>query len=165
MIGKRTIKDIQRNIETLADKNVQIVFGNIHSVNAEKISVTSGAKEYFGDFMIIAPGAETAAENYLDKYGYNFFGINGAYSFHGQLEKFNGGRIAVLVSSLPYSYQKDNEIEKPNRNAWLYIDTSTIGKNTFSNFAEGWQVNLQMACRLIEDELIGFENADVQVYR
>lgn len=58
-------------------------------------------------------------------------------------------------------YQKDIEVEKPNRNAWLYIDTSTIAQNTFSKFAEGWEVNLQMACRLIGDELIGYENADI----
>lgn len=102
MIGKRAVKDVQRNIETLADNNVQIVYGKIQSIDAENISVTSGGKDYFGDFMIIAPGAETKTENYLDEYGFNFFDINGANSFHERLKNFNGGKIIILVSSLPF---------------------------------------------------------------
>ncbi len=56
---------------------------------------------------------------------------------------------------------KDNSIDKPYRNAWLYIDTSTIAKNTLSKFAPGWEVNLQMACRLVGDKLSGFDDANI----
>lgn len=56
---------------------------------------------------------------------------------------------------------KDNSIEKPYRNAWLYIDTSMIEQNTLSKFSSGWEVNLQMACRLVGDKLPGFEDADI----
>lgn len=57
--------------------------------------------------------------------------------------------------------KKDDSAEKPYRNAWLYIDTSTIAKNTLSKFAPDWDVNLPMSCRLIGDKLSGFENADI----
>ena len=56
---------------------------------------------------------------------------------------------------------KDNSIVKPYRNAWLYIDTSTISKNTLSKFVPGWEVNLQMACRIVGDKLSGFDDADI----
>jgi len=58
-------------------------------------------------------------------------------------------------------YKINNDFEKPFRNAWLYIDTSTIGKNTISKFAYGWDVNLPMSCRLVGDKLSGFKNADI----
>lgn len=57
--------------------------------------------------------------------------------------------------------KKNDSNEKPYRNAWLYIDTSTIAKNTLSKFAPNWDVNLPMSCRLIGDKLSGFEDADI----
>lgn len=58
-------------------------------------------------------------------------------------------------------FKKDDNIQKPYRNAWLYIDTSTIAKNTLSKFTPGWDVNLPIACRLVGDKLSGYENADI----
>lgn len=49
----------------------------------------------------------------------------------------------------------------PYRNAWLYIDPATIGTKSLSKFAPEWDVNLPMACRLVGDNLPGYENADI----
>jgi hypothetical protein len=57
--------------------------------------------------------------------------------------------------------KKDNSIPVPYRNAWLYIDPAAIGSNTLSKFASGWDVNLPMACRLVGDNLPGYEFADI----
>lgn len=56
---------------------------------------------------------------------------------------------------------KDNSIDAPYRNAWLYIDPTTIGTNSLSKFAPGWDVNLSISCRLVGDNLPGYENADI----
>ena len=56
---------------------------------------------------------------------------------------------------------KDNAIAAPYRNAWLYIDPTTIGTNSLSKFAPGWDVNLSISCRLVGDNLPGYENADI----
>ncbi len=56
---------------------------------------------------------------------------------------------------------KDNSIAAPYRNAWLYIDPTTIGTNSLSKFAPGWDVNLSISCRLVGDNLSGYENADI----
>ena len=55
----------------------------------------------------------------------------------------------------------DNSISAPYRNAWLYIDPTTIGTNSLSKFAPNWDVNLPMACRLVGDKLPGYEDADI----
>src|SRR3990170_8756247 len=57
--------------------------------------------------------------------------------------------------------KKDNSISAPYRNAWLYIDPATIGTNSLSKFAPGWDVNLPMSCRLVGDKLPGYEDADI----
>ena len=57
--------------------------------------------------------------------------------------------------------KKDNSVSVPYRNAWLYIDPATIGINSLSKFAPGWDVNLPMSCRVIGDKLPGYEEADI----
>ncbi len=55
--------------------------------------------------------------------------------------------------------KKINSIIEPYRNAWLYIDPSTIGTQSLSKFAPDWDVNLPMACRVVGDKLPGYEDA------
>ncbi len=57
--------------------------------------------------------------------------------------------------------KKDSSVAAPYRNAWLYIDPATIGTNSLSKFAPGWDVNLSISCRLVGDNLPGYENADI----
>jgi hypothetical protein len=56
---------------------------------------------------------------------------------------------------------KDDDASAPYRNAWTYIDPTRIETNSLSKFAPGWAVNLQMSCRLVGDNLPGFEGANI----
>ncbi|MCX6577854.1 MAG: hypothetical protein NTV82_15870 [Candidatus Aminicenantes bacterium] len=58
---------------------------------------------------------------------------------------------------------KDDEAPPPYRNAWTYIDPTRIVTDSLSKFARGWAVNLQMACRLVGDNLPGFEGTKISV--
>lgn len=58
---------------------------------------------------------------------------------------------------------KEDTVESPYRNAWLYVDPKTIGNTSLSKFAPGWEVNLPMSCRVVGDKLEGFEGAKVTV--
>lgn len=51
----------------------------------------------------------------------------------------------------------------PHRNAWIYIDSTTIESSSFSKFAPGWDVNLQLACRVVGDPLNGYGDAALTV--
>jgi hypothetical protein len=57
----------------------------------------------------------------------------------------------------------DDGTVPPYRNAWIYIDPKSIGTDSLSKFAPDWAVNLQMACRLVGDNLPGFEGAKISV--
>ncbi len=54
---------------------------------------------------------------------------------------------------------KDDDLTHPYRNAWIYIDPTRIESNYLSKFAQGWDVNLPISCRLTGDKLPGFEGA------
>ena len=51
----------------------------------------------------------------------------------------------------------------PYRNAWIYVDSSTIESTSLSKFAPGWESNLQLACRIVGDPLQGYEDAMLTV--
>ncbi len=55
----------------------------------------------------------------------------------------------------------DDTAEAPHRNAFLFIDTTTIGTSSLSKFAPGWDVNLSLGCKLVGDKLAGYENAKI----
>ncbi|MCC6752981.1 MAG: hypothetical protein IT266_03245 [Saprospiraceae bacterium] len=55
-------------------------------------------------------------------------------------------------------YKRGGGLPLPYRNAWLYIDPSTIGSSSLLKFPPGWEVNLPMSCRIAGDELEGFED-------
>lgn len=57
--------------------------------------------------------------------------------------------------------KKHKSIPAAFRNAWLYIDPSTIGTNSLSKFAPDWEVNLPMSCRLVGDNLPGYEDTHI----
>ena len=74
------------------------------------------------------------------------------------IETIKGEQKTVLTV---IGRKKDNSISAPYRNAWLYIDPTTIGTNSLSKFAPNWDVNLPMSCRLVGDNLKGYEDANI----
>ncbi|NIO19329.1 MAG: hypothetical protein GTN76_00930 [Candidatus Aenigmarchaeota archaeon] len=57
--------------------------------------------------------------------------------------------------------KRGDKAEAPYRNAWLYVDPERIKSDSLSKFAPGWNVNLPMACRIVGDNLEGFEGAKI----
>jgi len=57
----------------------------------------------------------------------------------------------------------DDKADAPYRNAFLYIDPTTIGTTSLSKFAPGWNVNLSMSCRMVGDKLEGYKGAKITV--
>ncbi|MEW6202610.1 MAG: hypothetical protein AB1546_11570 [bacterium] len=58
---------------------------------------------------------------------------------------------------------KGDKEAPPYRTAWLYIDPKTIGGDSLSKFAPGWEVNLPMGCRIVGDTLEGLEDDNITV--
>lgn len=102
MVGDRKTDQIYKSTKKIEASGLEVVNGEIEKVDPENVSVTVNNKTYKGDYMVISLGVEQKVNYNLDAFGYNFFQLKGAERFHEELEKFTGGNIAILVSSLPY---------------------------------------------------------------
>lgn len=102
MVGKRKTKDVYRSTKLIAKKGIELVLGNIEKVNPENKSVLVNGKEYTGDYLIISLGAAQLEVPALSGKGFDFFSLEGAARFYEALQQFKGGKIAVLISSLPF---------------------------------------------------------------
>ncbi len=102
MVGDRKPKQLYENIKKLNAAGLEVINGEIEEVDPKNISVKVNGKEYKGDYMVVSLGVEQVIDHNLDRFGYNFFTLEGATNFNEKLENFSGGKIAVLVSSLPF---------------------------------------------------------------
>lgn len=102
MVGKRRPKQVYQNTNRLAGRGIEVVIGKIEDVDPKNIAVRVGGKHYKGDFMVVSLGVQQASEYELDKYGFDFYTLDGAAAFYEDLQNFAGGKIAVVVPSLPF---------------------------------------------------------------
>ncbi len=77
-------------------------------------------------------------------------------SFLIETNRWEQKTVLTVIGSM-----KGESVSVPYRNAWLYIDPTSIGTNSLSKFAPGWDVNLPMSCRVVGDNLPDFENANI----
>jgi sulfide:quinone oxidoreductase len=102
MVGKRKTKDVYRSTKQIAKKGIELVLGNIEKVNPESKTVFVNGAAYKGDYLIISLGAAQLDIPALTGKGFDFFSLDGATGFYNALQNFKGGKIAVLISSLPF---------------------------------------------------------------
>ncbi|GMR16334.1 MAG: FAD/NAD(P)-binding oxidoreductase [Gammaproteobacteria bacterium] len=104
MTGTRRKEDISRPRTKLEKLGVEIIKGDIQSINAEQRTVQVNDQTLTGDYLIIALGAEMADETIpgLSEAGDTFYTLEGAERLNEARLKFKAGRIVVLVSSVPF---------------------------------------------------------------
>jgi len=104
MTGLRRTENISRPRTRLSNLGVELVQGDIEKIDPEQRSVTVNGDTLTGDYLIIALGAELTAEMIpgLEQAGHTFYILDGAQQINEARLKFQGGRIAVLVCSLPF---------------------------------------------------------------
>lgn len=104
MTGQRTAEQISRPVAALAKRGIEVIRGNIDSINPEKRTIQVDGKEIAGDFLVIALGAELAPETVpgLAEAGHDFYTLAGAEALRDARLQINQGRIVVLVSAMPF---------------------------------------------------------------
>ncbi|MBI6120082.1 NAD(P)/FAD-dependent oxidoreductase [Salegentibacter maritimus] len=102
MVGNRTQEEVTKNINKLKASGLEVIQGDISHIDPKNISITVKGKQYKGDHMVISLGVDQTDIYKLDEFGHNFFTLKGAENFHSALKNFDGGEIAIVVSSLPF---------------------------------------------------------------
>ncbi len=82
LVGKRKPQQVYRSTKKLASGKIEVLIGEIETVDPKSIAVTVGGKEYVGDHMVISLGVEQKDEHDLNRFGFDFFTLDGANGFH-----------------------------------------------------------------------------------
>ncbi|WP_051069719.1 NAD(P)/FAD-dependent oxidoreductase [Gracilimonas tropica] len=102
MVGEREPEQIIRNTEAVELNGVEVVFGEIEKIDPQKKEVISNGRSYVGDYLVISLGMAQSDSFGLTKIGHNFYTLEGASSFYDRLQDFEGGKIGIVISSVPY---------------------------------------------------------------
>ena len=104
MIGQRTPAGISRPLSALARQGIEVVQGEIERIDPVLRTVQVAGATLTGDYLVIALGAELAPETIpgLATAGHNFYTLTGAESLRDARLALTRGRVALLVSGIPF---------------------------------------------------------------
>jgi sulfide:quinone oxidoreductase len=104
MVGWRQPRQITKPLQRMLRSGIELVQATVQTLAPERGQMRVGDNELSYDYLVIALGADQApalAPGYVD-IAHNFFDLEGAAKLWTALQHFQGGRMAVLVSSMPY---------------------------------------------------------------
>ena len=95
----------ERSISGLESKGIEWVHDNILEIDQNRMRVvTSSAGALYADYIVIALGADKLENKVpgFSEFAYNLYNPYGALRLREALDKFNVGRVAILICSEPY---------------------------------------------------------------
>ena len=104
MAGWRRPEHVTKELRRMVPSGVEVVHGNVIGMDTMEQKVWTDAQQLSYDYLVVALGAELAPEaipGYTEA-AHNFYTLEGTSALVDTLKTFPGGRIAVVVSSIPY---------------------------------------------------------------
>ncbi len=104
MTGDRQQAEITRDVRNLVRRGIEVIEGEALAINPADRRVETTAGTFNFDYLMISLGAELAPEAIpgLVNASHTFFTADGAAKLHEALSSFAGGKVAIVISSLPY---------------------------------------------------------------
>ncbi len=104
MVGARTLPGISRRLDGLRRKGIDVVRGNVESIDPERKRVVVDGQVLEGDYVIVALGADFCPEAVpgLAEGGHTFYTPTGAEALRVALGEFKGGRLLILTAGPAY---------------------------------------------------------------
>ncbi|MCH7512075.1 MAG: NAD(P)/FAD-dependent oxidoreductase [Chloroflexi bacterium] len=103
MTGERKPQAITRDISRLERKGIEVVAGELRSIDLSQKTVDVDGREIAYDALIVALGAELAPDavpGLADAHSY--YHLAGAERLRDVLATFESGRVALVVAGLPF---------------------------------------------------------------
>lgn len=104
MTGARTPGQVSRPLDRLRRKGIEVVRGEVESIDPERRQATVGGQRLQGQRLVVALGAEFALDAIpgLAGTGHTFCTLDGATRLRDALARFQGGRIVLLTAAPAY---------------------------------------------------------------
>ena len=103
-VGMREPGKIVRDLAKLEKKGIQVIKGEVESIDPERKTVRVNDAELAADYIVVSLGAQLAPEKVpgLAEAGHNLYSLEGATAIRDSLRKLDEGRVVVLTAGLPY---------------------------------------------------------------
>lgn len=104
MVGWRSQQQIQKPLSLLQKKGIRFLNAEVSKIDYEDRKVMTSEGESDFDYLVIALGASTFPDRSkgFQKAAYNLYDLSGAVRIGEAIEKFEKGKIVVLVASKPF---------------------------------------------------------------
>lgn len=104
MTGDRRAAQISRPLRTLVRGGVEVVHAEALAIDLAGRRVETNTQELSYDYLIVALGAALAPDAIpgLAEGAHSFYTFDGAAKLHDALQSLRGGKVAVVVSGLPF---------------------------------------------------------------
>ena len=104
MVGWRRPEQITKDLRRLVRPGVEVVQAEAREIDLDGGRVKTTAGDWSYDYLVLALGANLAPEAMpgFSQAAHTPFDLEGATGLWSALQRFEGGRVAVLVSAMPY---------------------------------------------------------------
>jgi sulfide:quinone oxidoreductase len=104
MTGERRPEQIRRAVQSLLLPGIELEMTEAMAIDMGNHQVQTSTRKLPYDYLVVALGAELAPETIpgLLESAQTFYTFDGALKLHDALKSFPGGRVAIVVSALPY---------------------------------------------------------------
>ena len=104
MTGWRQPDQITKDLRHMLQFGIEVVQAEVQEIDPERAIVRANGDDLTYDYLVVTLGADLAPEvmpGYVET-AYNFFDLEGTTKLWSALQRFEGGRVAVLVSAMPF---------------------------------------------------------------
>ncbi len=104
MTGWRQPDQITKDLRHMLQFGIEVVQAEVQEIDPERAIVRANGDDLAYDYLVVTLGADLAPEvmpGYVET-AYNFFDLAGTTKLWSALQRFEGGRVAVLVSAMPF---------------------------------------------------------------
>ncbi|HEY3251193.1 MAG TPA: FAD/NAD(P)-binding oxidoreductase [Ignavibacteria bacterium] len=104
MTGSRKKENIKVDISSLLQKGVEIINEEVLEINIDEKLIGTSNRKIDYDYLIVALGAAMHPESIPGNPSgaHNYYTLEGAEKLYHGLQKFTEGKIAVVITSLPF---------------------------------------------------------------
>ncbi len=104
MVGHRREEQIRRPLARLSRKGIEFLREEVEEIDLDRRVVETGAGELSFDYLVVALGAQTTPETVegFSEMAYDLYSSDGCRQIHSALEAFEGGKVGIVVTSMPF---------------------------------------------------------------
>lgn len=104
MVGDRRADQIRRPLERLTHHGIEFVHDEVVEIDTERRVVRTRATNLDFDYLIVALGARTVPQSVegFSQMACDLYSLEGCQETRKALDTFAGGKIGILVTSMPF---------------------------------------------------------------